>query len=123
MGAVSYGNVMLFAGGYDGASFFSEVDYFDGFGVTWSANHTQLPSGPRAFMGTTSAARGHMLFAGGETAQGVPTNAVDVWDVPNHGWLSPGFPSLTLSQPRSRLAAAAVDVFAIFAGGMAANSQ
>jgi hypothetical protein len=122
--AATFGTRAYFAGGFnhqlggamqddvDLADAISDViDIYDAQTGAWTVDTLSVARG-----GPASVAVGNtILFAGGNTAPGVSTDLVDVFDAGTDTWL----PTTTLSQARGGLVRTAVGGKAFFAGGSA----
>lgn len=111
--AVSVGDVAIFAGGQDNVSAVADVDIYDATASAWTvASLTQA----RVVGSSGAVASGTRAYFGGGQATPGPSatmsDVVDVYDGTSGVWST-----LTLSEPRGHLGAAAVGNEVLFAGG------
>ena len=109
IGAISVGDLALFAGGQQAATTFSRVDLYDAASDTWTTDGLSVARG-----GPAAAAVGDLvLFAGGIVNGGGISNAVDAFDAQSRSWV----PSANLSLQRYGISATTVGTKVLFAGG------
>jgi hypothetical protein len=98
----------LFAGGYDGLSYWNVVDFYDQLSGRW---YTTELSQARAYLAATSIGN-LVFFGGGQTNFGQASNIIDIFDPTTLTWNV-----ATLSQNRTQLAAASIGEIVAFGGG------
>jgi hypothetical protein len=108
--ATTVGDRAFFAGGLDGFSYLDTVDVYDNATGMWSVKSLSQARAIGDPGATTVGSRAY--FAGGQVAGGM-SDVIDVYDADFDTWFA-----LTLSVPRSGLAATTVGDLAVFAGGV-----
>ena len=118
--ATTVGNLVLFAGGFNGYTWFDRVDIFNSLTSTWSTSSLSIS---RAFFASASV-RNLAFFAGGvyntTSTSGISINTIDIYNSTANFWT---IHSDGLSLARGYLSATSTDLKVIFAGGQRTTSS
>jgi len=112
LSAVVVGELVLFAGGFNGSSFSNRVDVYNSSSMLWLPPQYLFEA--RMLMGATAIGQ-YAMFGGGIGDDG-PSANLDIYDETTDSWNR-----TTLSFPRFDLAATSVNGIAFFAGGVNFN--
>jgi hypothetical protein len=108
LAATSSGELVFFAGGYNGVFLSDRVDIYNVTSGSWT---TATLSIPRRYLAATSS-QNLVFFGGGWNGTSTVYDRVDIYNTLNGSWST-----ATLSQPRCCLAATSVRNLVLFGGG------